>query len=252
MIGFLIIEDEAPAARQLTALLAKIRPEWKLLSVCDSISASVEYLQTHRAPHLIFMDIQLADGLSFSIFDQIEVQSQVIFCTAFDQFAVEAFKRNAVHYLLKPVAPADLATACQRFELKQAPVDSGALKALVSQFTNTAANYKDRFLVKSGTQLMFLETEQIAWIRSSGGLTEAWVAQGKRYLLDHTLDDLEELLNPKQFFRISRQLMVSLPSLKKIVTHLNGRLKLELAPNSNEEIFVSRERVADFKTWLGG
>jgi two-component system, LytTR family, response regulator len=248
----LMIEDEMPAARQLAALLTKIRPDWQVLTVLDSVSASVEYLKGHSAPDLIFMDIQLADGLSFSIFEQVNIGSEVIFCTAFDQYAIEAFKRHAVHYLLKPVAEADLQDACERFEAirPQHPQGNTALAEIVQKLSIPV--YKERFLVKTGQQLAFIETPQIAWFRSAGGLTEAWLPSGKRYIVDHTLDELEHLLDPKAFFRVSRQYYIGTQCMQKITPHLNSRIKLDLLPNPQEEVFVSRERVAAFKTWLGG
>lgn len=246
----LVIEDEAPAARQLIALLHALRPQWEVIACLDSVTASVEYLQKEPPPQLIFMDIQLADGLSFSIFQNVQVASEVIFCTAFDQYAVEAFKRNAVHYLLKPIEPSDLKIAIERYETLKQNSPVGQWQALIQQMSGQ--KYKQRFLVKQGGSLVYLEAAQIAWFRSSGGLTEAWLDSGKRFILDHTLDELEQNLDPQNFFRISRQYMASLRCLSKISPHLNGRLKLELLPDSQEEVFVSRERVGDFKAWLGG
>jgi two-component system, LytTR family, response regulator len=249
----LIIEDEAPAVRQLVALLQQVRPQWSVIKVIDSVEASVLWLQSNAHPDLILMDIQLADGLSFSIFDQVTIQSEVVFCTAFNQYAVEAFKRHAVHYLLKPIEVSDLEDACLRLEQKQTQTpqhQADILASIVAQLR--APQYKDRFLVKSGSQLALLETRQIAWFRSSGGLTEAYLQGGKRHIIDHTLDELEHLLDPAIFFRASRQYFVSLTCLGKIHPHLNGRLKLELNPSTAEDVYVSRERVHDFKAWLGG
>jgi two-component system, LytTR family, response regulator len=249
----LLVEDEAPAVRQMVALLGQVRPQWSIITDLDSVAAAVTWLINNQHPDLILMDIQLADGLSFSIFDQVQIRSEVVFCTAFDQYAVEAFKRHAVHYLLKPVELTDLEDACTRLEQKQSQsprYQQDVLANMIAQFRTP--RYKDRFLLKSGSQLTMLETRQIAWFRASGGLTEAHLQSGKRHIIDHTLDELEHLLDPAQFFRASRQYFVSLTCLNKIHPHLNGRLKLELNPASSEEVFVSRERVSDFKTWLGG
>jgi DNA-binding LytR/AlgR family response regulator len=247
-----MLEDEAPAARQLAALLANLRPDWQIEAVLDSVTAAVEYLQTHTAPDLIFMDIQLADGLSFSVFEQVNVRSEVIFCTAFDQYAIEAFKRHAIHYLLKPVAETDLLDACERFEAlrpQQAP-NQNILADLVRKLA--APVYKDRFLVKNSSHLSFLETNKIGYFRSAGGLTEAWLQTGKRFIIDHTLDELDQMLDPKLFFRVSRQYLVSAGCMLKITPHFSSRIKLELKPETTDEVFVSRERVPEFKAWLGG
>lgn len=246
----LLIEDEWPAARQLTKLLHTVRPQSQVLETLDSVEGAVRWLRTFSAPDLIFMDIQIADGLSFDIFRQTEVTAPVIFTTAFDQYAVQAFKVNAIDYLLKPVDPDDLDTALQKWEQRRSNPSPLPLDALLQYFHKPA--HKDRFLVKSGPHLVFLADQDIAWFRSSEGLTQAYTFSGKKYFVEHTLEELERLLNPHTFFRVGRSLTVSLQSIHKIHPHLNGRLKLELQPASAEDTFVSRERVGDFKQWLGG
>jgi DNA-binding LytR/AlgR family response regulator len=246
----LVIEDEIPAARRLTKMVLAARPEANILETLDSVVGAVSWLRTFPAPDLIFMDIQIADGLSFDIFKQVEITSPVVFTTAFDQYAVQAFKVSAVDYLLKPIDPKDLETALHKFEkqrFKQQPLDIDALSKLIKKET-----YKDRFLVKTGQQLTFLPATDIAYFRSSDGLTQAHAFSGKKFFVEHTLEELENLLDPREYFRISRGLTVRLGSILKIHPHLNGRLKLELNPNAQEEVFVSRERAGDFKAWLGG
>lgn len=249
----LLIEDEIPAARQLTKLLHTARPRAQVLETLDSVASAVRWLRTFSTPDLIFMDIQIADGLSFDIFRQIEVLSPVVFTTAFDQYAVQAFKVNAIDYLLKPIDPDDLEAALQKWEQRQpatATTPAVALDALLQHFQRPA--HKDRFLVKSGQQLIFLADQDIAWFRSSEGLTQACTFTGKKYFVENTLEELDRLLNPREFFRVARGLTVSLRSIHKIHPHLNGRLKLELQPPNAEDTFVSRERVGEFKAWLGG
>ena len=246
----LVIEDEIPAARRLSKMVLTARPQANILETLDSVESAVSWLRTFPAPDLIFMDIQIADGLSFDIFKQVEITAPVVFTTAFDQYAVQAFKVSAVDYLLKPVDPKDLETALQKFEnqrFKQQPLNIEALTKLIKK-----ENYKDRFLVKIGQQLNFLPTADIAYFRSSDGLTQAHSFSGKKFFVEHTLEELENLLDPRAYFRISRGLTVQLGSIQKIHPHLNGRLKLELTPNAPEEVFVSRERAGDFKIWLGG
>jgi len=246
----LVIEDEIPAARRLSKMLVSARPAVQILDTLDSVEGSVRWLRTFPAPDLIFMDIQIADGLSFDIFKQVEITAPVVFTTAFDQYAVQAFKVSAVDYLLKPIDPKDLEVALQKYDnqrFRQSPLDIEALSKLIKKET-----YKDRFLVKTGQQLTFLPSAEIAFFRSSDGLTQAHVFAGKKFFVEHTLEELESLLDPREFFRISRGLLVRLSSIQKIHPHLNGRLKLELAPSSPEAVFVSRERASDFKTWLGG
>lgn len=256
----LIIEDEQPAARQLTKLFKQRLHQAEVLDVLDSVEAAVRWLRTFPAPELIFMDIQIADGLSFDIFRQVEVKSPVIFTTAFDQYAVQAFKVNALDYLLKPVDPDELGRALDKvLERRDSSSGSGsssgadwqsALQNLARQFQ--PHNYKDRFLIKTGQQLAFVETQDIAFFRSSDGLTQAFTFHGKKYFVEHTLEELERLLDPRHYFRISRSMTLRLNSIQKITPHFNGRLKLDVQPAAGEEVFVSRERSGEFKVWLGG
>lgn len=246
----LLIEDEIPAAKQLRKLLLAHNPAFEILDVLDSVESAVRWLRTFPAPDLVFMDIQIADGLSFDIFQQTTITAPVVFTTAFDQYAVQAFKVNAIDYLLKPIDPEDLGRALEKIEQqrnKGVPFDYATVARLFKKET-----YKDRFLVKTGQQLAFLATADIAFFRSAGGLTQACTANGKKYFVEHTLEELERLLDPHDFFRVSRGLTVRLNAIHKIHPHLNGRLKLELIPVSPEDVFVSRERVNEFKTWLGG
>ncbi len=245
----LLVEDEIPAARQLQKILTAARPAWHVADVLDSVSGAVRWLKNFPTPDLIFMDIQIADGLSFDIFRQVEIASPVIFTTAFDNYAVQAFKVNAIDYLLKPVEPEELENAILKFEKNAAPA--------LPDFAHLARffekpRWKERFLIKTGQNFTFLQTSEIAWFASSDGLTQAGVFSGKKHFVDSTLDELERSLDPARFFRVSRNLIVSPESIRKISNHFNGRLKLDLQPVPDGEIFVSRERVGDFKTWLGG
>lgn len=246
----LIIEDELPAAKQLSKLILANDPSHEILAVLDSVESAVRWLGSNPAPALIFMDIQIADGLSFDIFKAHPVVSPVVFTTAFDQYALQAFRVNAIDYLLKPVDPDDLSETFLKISARTkptAPLDLQMLTQLLQPVT-----YKERFLIKTGQHFSFVETKDIAFFRSSGGLTQAHTYQNKKHFIDHSLEDIEQLTDPKLYFRISRQLSIHLKSIQKIHPHLNGRLKLDLQPEPGEDVFVSRERVGDFKTWLGG
>lgn len=246
----LLIEDELPAARQLTKLLLAHNPDLQILETLDSVEGAVRWLRTFPVPDLIFMDIQIADGLSFDIFRQVEVKAPVVFTTAFDHYAVQAFKVNALDYLLKPIDPQELARALEKVESQKNKPASFDFEALAHFFRKET--YKDRFLVKAGQQMAFLATSDIAFFRSADGLTQAFTFSGKKYFVENTLEDLERLLDPRDFFRVSRSMMLRVNAIQKIHPHLNGRLKLDIQPAAPEDVFVSRERVGAFKAWLGG
>ncbi len=245
----LLVEDELPAARQLTRLLHAHDPGCQVLDTLDSVESAVKWLRTFPPPDLIFMDIQIADGLSFDILNQVDVKAPVVFTTAFDQYALQAFKVSAVDYLLKPIDPEELARAMQKVRERNAAqgVDLAALARFFQPQT-----YKDRFLVKNGRQMTFLRAADIAFFRSADGLTQAFLPDGKKHFIDHTLDELERLLDPRAFFRVSRNLTVHIDAVARVAPHFNGRLKLEIRPALPEEAFVSKDRVGAFKAWLGG
>jgi DNA-binding LytR/AlgR family response regulator len=248
----LIIEDELPAARQLTRMLQQLDSQLTIIETIDSIDTAVRWFKTFPAPDLVMMDIQIADGLSFEIFRQVEVPSPVIFTTAYDQYALQAFKVNAVDYLLKPVEPEALKDAIERVRARaKASVGHGIdVEMLYSHFAQPT--YKERFLVRSGQQMLSIRTADIAFFLSDEGLTQAYTHEGKRYFVDHSLEELERLLNPALYFRINRHLTIHQEAVKAIHPHLNGRLKLDTKPNAPEDVFVSRDRSGAFKTWLGG
>jgi DNA-binding LytR/AlgR family response regulator len=252
----LIIEDELPAAKQLTKMLALIDPSVSVIETIDSVESSVKWLNTFPTPDAIFMDIQIADGLSFDIFTQVEIACPVIFTTAFDQYAIKAFKVNAIDYLLKPIDEDELSEAVQKIKNKKTemiapPQYSGQFYQNLLQ-NISKQDYKERFLIKTGQSFSSMETSEIAYFFSEEGLTQCLVFNQKKHIIEHPLDELERLLNPKDFFRINRKLILNIKAIQKISPHFNGRLKLELTPQYREEVFVARERVGDFKGWLGG
>jgi two-component system, LytTR family, response regulator LytT len=256
----LIIEDEAPAAKQLTKMLQKADPSITIIETIDSVEASVKWLNTFPSPDAIFMDIQIADGLSFDIFNHTDIHCPVVFTTAFDHYAIKAFRVNALDYLLKPIDEDELNDVIHKLKQQKGTphaygltgqYNADFLQNLSAKFIKTI-EFKTRFLIKQGTSLNFVETQDIAYFFSEDGLTHFYSMQNKKHLIEQTLDDLENQLNPSDYFRINRKIIVSIKSIKKISPHFNSRLKLELNPHYLEEIFVARERVSDFKTWLGG
>jgi DNA-binding LytR/AlgR family response regulator len=247
----LIIEDEQPAAKRLAQLITKSLPGAEIIDVIDSVESAVKWLKNFPAPDLIFLDIQLADGLSFDIFRQVEVKSPIIFTTAYDQYTLKAFKVNSVDYLLKPIDPQDFTKAVEKYHnffQQQKGYDDTALKDLLASLQQK--EYKQRFLVKIGQQLSYLMTEEVAYFFSEDGLVQARHQSGKKHFVDYSLDQLEGVLDPKNFFRVSRKLIVRINAIAKINTWFNSRLKLDLAPKIDFDAIVSRERVGDFKRWL--
>ncbi|MBI1227480.1 MAG: response regulator [Bacteroidetes bacterium] len=249
----LIIEDEQPAAKRLAKLLGEHCPECQLLDMIDSVEGAVKWLHNFSTPDLIFMDIQLADGLSFDIFTQTALTAPVIFTTAFDHYTLRAFKVNSVDYLLKPVDPTELVSAIAKYRQIYRQPDiydrSGIEKLLQSMLTQR--EFKDRFLVKSGQHFVYVPISDIAYFFSEDGIAFVQCLDGKKHIIEYTLDQLEGMLDPRLFFRINRQAIVKPEAIRKISTWFNSRLKLELYPVHETNNVVSRERVQDFKRWMG-
>ncbi len=248
----LIIEDEYHAQKYLGNLLKKVIPTAQILELLDSVEDAVDWFKHHPSPDLIFMDIQLADGLSFSIFKKVEVDAPVIFTTAFDQYTLQAFKVNSVDYLLKPIDEIDLQKAVDKYQQiygTNTTFNQASLVKVINSFQQKE-NFRQRFLIKQGKDFIYLPVEEIAYLYSSDGMTFIMDIHKKRHLLDTTLDAIERELNPKNFYRISRKQIIHIQSVSKIFAYFNHRLKLALQPESKVEAIVSRERVKDFKAWL--
>ncbi|GGG47599.1 LytR/AlgR family response regulator transcription factor [Hymenobacter glacieicola] len=259
----LLLEDEYPAAERLQRLLQQAAPEAQVAAVLDSVTGAVQWLSSNPAPDLILSDIQLADGLSLEIFDQLLVRSPVIFTTAYDAYAIRAFKANSVDYLLKPVKLAELQAALTKLrEWRAAPAAapaSGAaidsahrLERLLDALPHPDRQYKTRFLVRSGEQLLPLPVAQVAWFQSRHETTTLATTDNRRFVVDYTLEQLESLLDPTQFFRLNRQFIAQLPAVQRLHPHFNGKLLLDLQPAPSEEVLVSREKAAAVKSWLEG
>jgi len=263
----IVIEDEIPAAGRLTRMLQDLNMGIGVVATLDSVESSVAWLRQAPADaaELIFMDIQLADGLSFSIFQQVSLVTPVVFTTAFDNYMLKAFKVNSVDYLLKPIDAVELRQAVEKYrQLYREPGGLGLGLAAASGAAGLAekierlmegigvTKYKERLVIRRGQQLQFLKTASTAHCHADGKLCYATDFNGNSYLLDNTLQELQGMLPPRQFYRVNRQLPVNVAAIRKVHAFLGGRLKLELAPPSTADCIVSRERVSGFKEWLGG
>jgi DNA-binding LytR/AlgR family response regulator len=249
----IIIEDEIPAAGRLTRMLHDLNMGIGVVATLDSIESSVAWLRQAPADavELIFMDIQLADGLSFSIFQQVNLTTPVIFTTAFDNYMLKAFKVNSVDYLLKPIDLPELKQAVEKYrQLYRGAGLAEKIERLMQEIS--PVKYKERLLIRRGQQLQYLKTASTAHCHADGKLCYATDFNGNSFLLDNTLQELEGILPPRQFYRVNRQLLVNIEAIRKVHAFLGGRLKLELAPPSTADCIVSRERVSPFKEWLGG
>lgn len=248
----IIIEDETPAANRLAKLLQAAGDEIDVIAKLDSVAAAVHYFQSSPQPDLIFMDIQLADGLSFDIFLQVQIKTPVIFTTAFDQYTLKAFKVNSIDYLLKPIDENELQQSLIKYqELYPKTQTNFSDKIFKLMQDMNAVKYKERLLIKRGQQLSYLKTESTAYCFADGKLCYAVDFNGSKYLLESNLSQLEEQLQPDNFYRINRHLLVNIEAVKKVHTWLGGRLKVEILPVTTAETIVSRERVNGFKEWLG-
>ena len=250
----LIVEDEPLAAAQLVAHISALKPDSQILAVCDTIKSTVDWLQKNEAPDLAFFDIQLGDGLSFEIFEQIEFKQPVIFITAFDQYAIQAFKVNSIDYLLKPIDRAELKKALVKFEninqLKTSNVTPQILEEIISSLKKRS--FKERFLVKVGTHLKVVDTKDILYFYSFQKGTYVKLADGKDYLLDFSLDFVNEMIDPSVFFRINRKYLVALKSINDVISYSNSRFKLKVRNQNEDDFLVAREKVKAFKDWLEG
>ena len=250
-MNVIIIEDEKPAARRLGRLLAELDVE--VSTMLHSVEEAIQWFQDNRHPDLIFLDIQLSDGLSFEIFDVIEIKSAIIFTTAYDEYALQAFKLNSIDYLLKPIDDEELESAVKKYrELKPSSnkltLDFEDIKKLL--VNPIEREYKKRFTAKVGQHLKIINADEVACFYSENKGTYAATSDGRNYLLDTTLENLETELEPKIFFRVSRKFYVNIDYIKDIVSYTNSRLQIKLNGCPELEIIVSRERVKDFKLWL--
>jgi two-component system, LytTR family, response regulator LytT len=250
----LIIEDEPFARAELLRLMRVTGRQVEVLDELDTVEDSVLWLKEHKPPELIFLDIQLADGISFEIFRQVQVNTPVIFTTAYDEYAIRAFQLNSIDYLLKPVRQEMLENALRKFESLQhekqperAWLSQEKLENLLSA---SRPAFKARLLVRLGDNLKSVEISDVAYFLAEEDVVFVMLKGGGRYIVDHTLNEMESLLDPKAFFRISRNCITSITAIKKVSKYFNSRLLVELSPPSPEQLLVSRVRVPEFLQWM--
>ncbi|WP_425636623.1 LytR/AlgR family response regulator transcription factor [Algoriphagus yeomjeoni] len=245
----LIIEDEKPAANLLIKQIKEHYPDAEIFGNLDSISKSIQWFGNNSQPDLIFCDIQLADGISFEIFEKVNLSTPIIFTTAFDQYAIKAFQVNAIDYLLKPIDPKELARAVDKYKANhiRSAIEIDLLKNLLSPSKST---YKSRFLVKFGDKIQSVPVDTIAFFYSEERVTFMQTIEGKKYVLESTLEQTEAQVNPSNFFRLNRKYLISMDAIEGIFSYSNSRLKVTLKNCNDQDILVSREKVTDFKSWL--
>ncbi len=248
----LIIEDEPQAAERLVTLLKAIQPEWQVVGILDSVRRSVAWFIATSFCDLVFMDIQLADGLSFEIFEKVEVKSPVIFTTAYNEYALKAFKVNSIDYLLKPVDQDELTAAITKFKnlTQRVGMQEKRMESISYAMQMLTKRYKERFVVKVGEHLRTIEVSDILFFVSLEKTTFAQTTDGRKHILDFTLDQLEELLAPQSFYRVNRKYIIAVNAIQDMINYSNSRLRLVVKTCDDNDIVVARERVQEFKTWL--
>jgi DNA-binding LytR/AlgR family response regulator len=251
-LKLLIFEDESLSAEHLVNLINRYDSDIEIQGIMESVKQGVEWLNNHPQPDLLLMDIQLSDGSCFELFKQINQDIPVIFTTAYNEYAVQAFKVNSIDYLLKPIDFSELQLAFEKFR-KQGQTRTLNPEQIYDQvYSRLIQNnqYKKRLLVKIGEQLKQVNTEDIAYFMFNDGMCWAVTFAKNRLPVDYTLEEIEQMFDPKLFFRINRKFIVRPEAIEKIHTYFNNRLKLQLRPDPETEVLVSRERVQDFKIWL--
>jgi DNA-binding LytR/AlgR family response regulator len=246
----LVIEDEKLASDRLIKLIRQYNPSIQIMDVVSSIEGTVNIIEMGNKPDLIFMDIQLSDGNSFDIFDKCHITAPVIFTTAFSEYALKAFKIFCIDYLLKPVGQKELKIALDKYQYLSEGNRFLSIESIADVRTVSSQNYKNRFIVKSGIHLQTIPAENICCFFTMDKITFLSGPDNRKFTLDYSLDKLEALLDPNIFFRVSRQFIININSIKDIRHSNNNRLKILLINNNDIEIIVSRERVQDFKSWL--
>jgi two-component system LytT family response regulator len=249
-----IIEDEKPAAEKLHKALLQYNPDINVQATLGSVQEAIQWFMQNPMPELIFMDIELSDGLSFRLFENISIECPVIFTTAYDEYWQEAFEYNSIDYLLKPVKPEKLEAALKKYEkLKQYFTDN--YKKLMNWQSAASAGgstgYKKRFLVKRGTDYISIKTEEVAYFYAAHKVVCMVDSTGQKFILDQSLADIEMQLDPALFYRVNRKYLVNMSAIKRIKSYPKSKLLLEVAPLVADEIIISQENVADFKQWMG-
>lgn len=252
----LLLEDEEPASKRLEKMLKEAVPEIEILNTIVSVSSGIRWLTENPAPDLIISDIQLADGLSFEVFKAVPTMCPIIFTTAFDQYAIEAFKVNSIDYLLKPIKKDSLEAAISKYKklagTKQAANSfSDISKLLEAMSGNTPKQFKNRFVVKYGEHLKTINISEAAYFYTEDKINFITTNEGRRYIIDYNLDSLETMLDPAVFFRINRQYIISINAIAEMFSYSKSRVLIKLNPAAKHETIVSTERSGEFKNWLG-
>ena len=251
MINILIIEDEEPAANRLKKMVTELEPGANVLENIVSVNSAITWFKENPLPDLIFSDIQLSDGLSFEIFKNVEVHCPVIFITAYDQYAIDAFKVNSIDYLLKPIKKDDLQAALNKFSKLNNNSQALDISKVLEAFNPSKTDYKTRFIVRYGEHIKTIKIEEVAYFYTEDKINFITTNEGRRYTIDYNLDNLESVLDPKIFFRINRQFIISIHAISEMFTYSKSRVLVKLIPPSKHETIVSTERSGDFKLWLG-
>jgi DNA-binding LytR/AlgR family response regulator len=245
-----IIEDEKPSARHLKNLLQNIDNTIEVVKYLDTVKSTIDYFKTDSHIDLMFLDIHLADGNSFEIFTIIPINTPIIFTTAFDNYAIQAFKQNSVDYLLKPVTEKDLQFALEKYKKFKGVDNTAVIEGIAKAYQKATKSHKSRFLVKKGQLLDYVESEEINHFETKDSLSYLVTKKGNRYNIENTLDELESLVDPNFFFRINRKIIIQIKSIQKISSYFNSRLSISSDFLDQDSYIVSRERVNDFKNWL--
>lgn len=250
----LLIEDEEPAAKRLQKMLKEIEPGLDVVNHIVSISSAIKWFAENPQPDLVISDIQLSDGLSFEIFKSVDLACPIIFTTAYDQYAIEAFKVNSIDYLLKPIKKEELEKAVNKFK-KLSPVAPAAppidINKLLQSLNPGGPEYKKRFVVRYGEHIKTIDIEEVVYFYTEDKVTFLCTKDGRRFVIDYNLDSLDSTLDPKTFFRINRQYIIGIHSIAEMFAYTKSRVLIKLNPPAKHETIVSTERSADFKLWLG-
>jgi two-component system, LytTR family, response regulator LytT len=252
-MNVLILEDEILSAQRAKTLLHEHDPTISVVETIDSVEDATDWLSRNPEPDLMLVDIHLSDGLSFDLFKKVQIKSPVIFTTAYDQYAIQAFKMNSIDYLLKPLDKAELGFALNKFNAlsqERKSLLTSDIQRIMQTFQASNKKYKNRFLVKFGDNIQFKNTDEIAYIFADDKITYLVSIEGRRFIIDYKLEQLEDLLDPQFFFRLNRKFIIRIDAVQKIKTLINSRLQVFLKPNFEQDIFVSKDKMSEFKTWL--
>jgi DNA-binding LytR/AlgR family response regulator len=252
-MNVLILEDEMLSAQRAKTLLHEHDSTIFVMETIDSIEDATDWLNRNPEPDLILVDIHLSDGLSFDLFKKIQIKSPVIFTTAYDQYAIQAFKMNSIDYLLKPLDKSELRFALNKFKTltkKRKEILTSDIQCIMQNFQTANKKYKNRFLVKFGDNIQFKNTDEIAYFFADDKITYLVSNEGRRFIIDYKLEQLENLLDPHFFFRLNRKFVIKIEAVQKIKALINSRLQVSLKPNFEQEIFVSKDKTSEFKIWL--